>query len=816
MGWWVVVVYIRTLMTDQPPNPDPDAEQPGPEASTRRDSEATLRGKPTQDPLIGTTVDQYSIKHVIGEGGMGTVYLAQQAKPVRRRVALKVIKAGMDSKQVIARFEAERQALALMNHPGIASVYEAGMTEDARPYFVMEYIEGTSIAEACDAQHLDTTQRLELMAEVCDAVQHAHQKGVIHRDLKPGNILVSRGDDDRLHPTIIDFGVAKATSQDLTEMTYMTQQGHLVGTPAYMSPEQVDLNIADIDTRSDVYALGVIMYEVIAGRPPFDPKSLWDAGLEEMRRIIREEEPPRPSTWLSTTGGEEAAKIAQARQTEVASLSRLLGRELEWIPLKALRKERSERYDSAKDMAEDIRRYLGGQPLEAGPESAMYRLRKAVRRNKGAFTAAAIVFLVLIAGVVISLGFAFEADREREAAIQARDEAETEKNRAEAVKDFVTTMLASVDPAKAGAMDKELMKLVLSEAATGVSEQFQEQPLVEAEIRSVIGSTYDTLGMYDESEPHTVATMVIFRRVLGDEHPNTLISIGNMGTLLYSQGKYDEAMPYYVESLETERRVLGDEHPDTLWSIGNTGSLLADQGKYDEAMPYAVEALEGHRRVLGDEHPDTLISINNMSRLLARQGKYDEAMPYAVEALETRRRVLGDEHPDTLGSIGNMGTLLYSQGKYDEAMPYYVEALETERRVLGDEHPDTLWSIGNMGTLLYSQGKYDEAMPYYVEALEKRRRVLGDEHPSTLGSIGNMGNLLHMQGKYDEAMPYFVEALKTSRRVLGDEHPSTLWSIESLIELFDRWDKPEQAQQYREMLESIEAEMAEADKPAAP
>jgi serine/threonine protein kinase len=579
-------------MIDQPSNQDRGAEQPESEDTTRRDSEAMLGGKPSRDPLVATTVDQYSIKRVIGEGGMGVVYLAQQAKPVRRRVAMKVIKAGMDSKQVIARFQAERQALALMNHPGIASVYEAGMTEDARPYFVMEYIEGTSITEACDAQHLDTTQRLELMAEVCDAVQHAHQKGVIHRDLKPGNILVARGDDDRLRPTIIDFGVAKATSQDLTEMTYMTQQGHLVGTPAYMSPEQVDLNIADIDTRSDVYALGVIMYEVITGRPPFDPRSLWDAGLEEMRRIIREEEPPRPSTWLSTTGGEEAAKIAQARQTEVASLARMLGRELEWIPLKALRKERSERYDSAKDMAEDIRRYLGGQPLEAGPESAMYRLRKAVRRNKGAFTAAAIVCLVLIAGAVVSLGFAFEAEREREAAIQARDEAETEKNRAEAVKDFVTTMLASVDPAKAGDMDKELMKLVLAKAATGVSEQFKEQPLVEAEIRSVIDGTYQALGMYDEAEPHAVAAMAIFRRVQGDEHPNTLNSISHMGRVLHSQGKYEEAMPYYVESLETRRRVLGDEHSSTLSSIGNMGSLLSDQGKYDEAMPYYVEALE--------------------------------------------------------------------------------------------------------------------------------------------------------------------------------------------------------------------------------
>ena len=761
-------------------------------------TEATVQDNTTDAPpgtyQQGDTIGPYTILSTLGEGGMGMVYLAQQAKPVRRRVALKVIKAGMDSKQVIARFQAERQALALMNHPGIASVYEAGMTEDARPYFVMEYIEGTSITEACDAQHLDTTQRLELMAEVCDAVQHAHQKGVIHRDLKPGNILVSRGDDDRLRPTIIDFGVAKATSQDLTEMTYMTQQGHLVGTPAYMSPEQVDLNIADIDTRSDVYALGVIMYEVITGRPPFDPRSLWDAGLEEMRRIIREEEPPRPSTWLSTTGGEEAAKIAQARQTEVASLSRLLGRELEWIPLKALRKERSERYDSAKDMAEDIRRYLSGQPLEAGPESAMYRLRKAVRRNKGAFTAAAIVCLVLIAGVVISLGFAFEADREREAAIQARDEAETEKNRAEAVKDFVTTMLSSVDPDTAGAMDKELMMLVLSQAATSAGEQFQDQPLTEAEIRSVIGRTYINLGRYDEAEPHIVASLVICRRVLGDEHPDTLGSISTMGDLLYSQGKYDEAMPYYVEALETYSQVFGDEHPSTLGSIGRMGNLFISQGKHDEAWSYYVEALETSRRVLGDEHPHTLVSISAIGGLLYSQGKYDEAEPYYVEALETSRRVLGDEHPITLGSISRMGILFISQGKYDEAEPYCVEALETYSQVLGDEHPSTLLSISVMGGLLSIQGKHDEAMPYYVVALETSRRVLGDEHPSTLGSISRMGNLFYSQGKYDEAMPYYVEALETYSQVLGDEHPDTLLSISTMGDLLYSQGKYDEAE----------------------
>jgi tetratricopeptide (TPR) repeat protein len=553
----------------------------------------------------------------------------------------------------------------------------------------MEYIQGAkTLTQYCKDKKLGTRERLELFSKVCDAVQHGHQKGIIHRDLKPPNILVTSSGV----PKVIDFGVARSTDSDMAITTLQTDVGALIGTLQYMSPEQCDADPNDIDTRSDVYALGVVLYELLCEQLPY---ALRHAAIHEAARIIREEEP-----------------------TKLSSLDKRLRGDIETITLKALEKDRDRRYQSATALEEDIVRYLAGDQITAKAPSALDHLKRFARKHKAAATSIVAIFLVLVAAIIAISIFAVRA--------------EDEKIRAEAVKDFVTTMLSSVDPYTAGAMDKELMTLVLSQAAESVGEQFEDEPLVEAEIRSIIGSTYTSLGKVYEAEPHVIKNLAIYRRVLGDEHPSTLISIGKMGILLENQGKYEEAMPYFVEDLETSRRVLGDEHPDTL------------------------------------------ISINNMGFLVYSQGKYEEAMPYFIEALETSRRVLGDEHPDTLTSINNMGHLIDAQGKYEEAMPYYAEALETSRRVLGDEHPDTLMSINNMGGLLYSQGKYDEAMPYYVEALE------------------------------------------TYRRVLGDEHPDTLWSINALIKLFDAWDKPEQAQQYREMLEAIEAKKAETTEPAAP
>ncbi|MBT6270493.1 MAG: protein kinase [Phycisphaerae bacterium] len=432
----------------------------------------------TVDYEPGDMIGKFKIIGVLGEGGMGIVYLAEQSKPVRRRVALKVIKAGMDTKQVIARFEAERQALAIMNHPGIAQVYEAGATEEGRPYFVLEFVKGMPITDACDEHKQNTEQRLELLAKVCDAVQHAHTKGIIHRDLKPSNILVSLGEDDILEPKIIDFGVAKATNQQLTDKTLVTQVGRFIGTPAYMSPEQADLKAIDIDTRTDIYALGVVTYEVLSGFPPFDPQILRDAGLEKMREIIRTQSPPKPSTQLSSMDDDDATKISEAHQIQISSLAGLLRKELEWIPLKALRKRRSERYDSAKSMGDDIRRYLKGDALEAVPESISYRFKKTVHRHKGPFIAGSIIVFVMFLGVLATSWQWRNAVTQKRSAQKAQIIAEDKTKEAKRA-----VIMADAEKEKSNTLNVELQN---SQKALELSAEEAKDSAIEANSRAYI------------------------------------------------------------------------------------------------------------------------------------------------------------------------------------------------------------------------------------------------------------------------------------------------------------------------------------------
>ena len=385
------------------------------------DGEVTL-DSPHQIEGPGTKIGRYELLQQIGEGGMGLVYLAQQKRPVKRQVALKIVKPGMDSREVIGRFEAERQALALLDHPNIARVFDAGTTNTGRPYFVMEHVKGMSITRYCDDRKLNIEQRLKLFKEVCEGLHHAHQKGIIHRDIKPSNILVSVH-GDRAVPKIIDFGIAKATSSPLTDKTVCTFQGQLIGTPEYMSPEQVDMATQDIDTRSDIYSLGVLLYELLAGVLPFEGKSLREGGLAEIQRTIREQEPVTPSTRL-TNLGEEAKEIAKSRKTQVLTLARCLHRELEWIPLKAMRKDRCRRYRSASEMADDIQNYLNGSPLIAGPETAMYRIQKFTRKHAGSVATLLLVLSAIVAGLAVSSIMYFSAEEARKDEVMARARAE--------------------------------------------------------------------------------------------------------------------------------------------------------------------------------------------------------------------------------------------------------------------------------------------------------------------------------------------------------------------------------------------------------
>ncbi|MCK4873609.1 MAG: serine/threonine protein kinase [Phycisphaerales bacterium] len=771
--------------------------------------------RPTAPPSsMPKKIGHYTIKSFIGSGGMAQVYLAVQEHP-RRKVALKLMRTGITSRSALRRFEFESQILGRLHHPNIAQVYEAGTHDDGSggdipgvPYFAMEYIPNAKpITEYARDKKLSTKDRLGLLAKVCDAVHHGHQKGIIHRDLKPGNILV----DSSGEPKVIDFGVARSTDSDMAVTTLQTDVGQLIGTLQYMSPEQCEADPDDLDTRSDVYALGVVLYELLCAQLPYDVTKV---AVYEAARIVREEPPAKPST-----------------------LDRTLRGDVETIALKALEKERERRYRSAEALGDDIHKYLSNEPIEARPPSLACQIRLFAQRNRVAFAAMSAIFAILAIATVVSVIFAVQASRakdgmevaldeargaravaedaEREArdnlalaerreqeAEDAKIRAEEEADNAREINNFLTVdLLASVAPSAESGKGKDvLMRDVLDAASEKIEEasqpegRFTDKPLIEASVRATLGWTYHLLGEYAAAEPHLERARLLRRRELGEEHPSTLRSMNNLVLLYDGQGRYDEAEPLCTKTLEISTRVLGDEHRDTLSVMNNLAILYKNQGRHDEAEPLYAKTLEISKRVLGEEHQGTLSAMNNLAILYESQGRYDEAEPLLITTLETKRRVLGEEHPDTLASMNNLAILYKNQGRYDEAEPLHVATLAIRRRVLGEEHPRTLASRGSLAVLCVSQGRYDQAERLYLGTLEIQKRILGEEHPDTLRCANNIAALYRNQGRYDEAEQLYVETLAIKTRILGEEHPSTLMSVGNLAILYKdqgRYDEAE-------------------------
>ncbi|MBM4090610.1 MAG: serine/threonine protein kinase [Planctomycetes bacterium] len=773
---------------------------------------------PTADqPMVserpGAQIGPYKLLQELGEGGMGMVFLAEQKQPVQRRVALKIIKPGMDTRQVIARFEAEEKALAVMDHPNIARVLDAGTTDSGRPYFVMELVKGIPVTKYCDEQHLTPRERLELFIPICHAVQHAHQKGIIHRDIKPSNILVTLCDGKPV-PKVIDFGVAKAVGQKLTEKTVFTASGQIIGTLEYMSPEQANLNQLDIDTRSDIYSLGVLLYELLTGVTPLDRQQLKSAALDEMMRIIREEEPARPSARLSTI--DTLPSVAANRHIEPKRLTTLVRGELDWIVMKALEKDRARRYETANGFADDIQRYLNDEPVEACPPSAGYRVRKYVRRHKTVLATGAIVALALVTGTAVA---SWQAVRARYQAILARQEAEradqeadrakqqaekaaTEAAIAKAVNDFLSDdLLAQADPENQPNRDVKL-RTILDRASATIENRFQDQPLVAAAIHVTLATTYKSLGEYDQAQQHSERSLQLRRDILGTEHADTLKSMNTLACVYTRQARHAEAEELHKDALEARRRTLGNEHPDTLASMNNLAWVYTCQARYEEAEKLDKETLEARRRTLGDEHPDTLQSMHNIALWYSCQRRYEEAEKLHKETLEIQRRILGKEHPNTLDSMRDLALAYSGQRRYEEAEKLHKETLEIRRRILGTEHPYTLASMQDLALMYSGQGRYAEAEKLWMERLEIRRRTLGNEHPNTLRCMNNLAWTYQGQGRYEEAEKLLVETLESTRRTLGKQHPDALLCMNNLAIIYRYQARYEEAEKL--LVETLE------------
>ncbi len=772
------------------------------------DSEAATVESP------GRSIGRYRLLEQIGEGGFGVVFMAEQREPVRRMVALKIIKLGMDTRAVVARFEAERQALAMMDHPNIAKVLDAGATPSGRPYFVMELVKGEPITAYCDAKNLSIPERLALFTQVCRAVQHAHTKGVIHRDIKPSNVLVVE-QDGRAHSRIIDFGIAKATQRPLTDKTVFTEFRQLIGTPEYMSPEQASGSL-DIDTRSDVYSLGVLLYELLSGVTPLDPRRLRSAAFGEMQRMIREDDPPTPSTRLGQSK-QTLAKVAAARRADPNRLSSMVRGDLDWIVMRALEKDRARRYDSAGNLAADVDRCLRGQPVEAAPPSAGYRLRKFVRRHRGGVLAGSLVAAALLAGLGVSLWQARLAARERDAARAAAAEAVEAREQADRTAAFQASQLRGIDVGgmgrqiredllisarrtleKAGLSDDQiknhqsrlgtllddasftdvaratLEKSVFERAIQALDAQFDDQPLVKAGLLLTIADTMEDMGMLAGAEAPLKEGLAIQRRELGDDNEQTIVAISALGILYRAQSRLDLAEPLYRETLERSRRALGPDHPKTLIALNNLGMLLYTRGDAAAAEKCFREVLAGRERAFGPDDAGNLTTLSNIGLALYGQGKAAEAEPYFKDAAERYRRLKGDDDPRALTCMSNLGAVYRTLGNFDQAETLFREVLATRRRIRGDEHPETLETANNLGVVLVAEGKFAEAEPLHREVLMGRTRALGPDHRLTLTAMQNMSGLFIATGKYVEAEEMLRKAVDGCAKSLGPEHVDTV------------------------------------------
>jgi serine/threonine protein kinase/tetratricopeptide (TPR) repeat protein len=773
-------------LDDRNPTDPPDPPTDPDEAEERS---SVPEGSPTPSGMIGP----YRLVSILGEGGMGTVWLAEQTAPVRRKVAVKVIKLGMDTQDVVARFESERQALAVMSHPNIARVYDGGATESGRPYFVMELVQGVPVTEYCDLNRLTTEQRIRLFLDVCGAVQHAHQKGVIHRDLKPSNVLVTVRDQAPV-VKIIDFGIAKALGRDLTDRTLVTRFGQLIGTPEYMSPEQADMSALDVDTRTDIYALGIMLYEILVGALPFDLRAKADYAI---RNVIHEADVPRPSTRL-TTLVDTRNEIARHRRTTPDGLKRALQGDLDWIILKAVEKDRTRRYDSAAGLAMELRRHLNNEPISARPPSTAYRLGKFVRRNRTAVAAAVAVAAALMTGAAAATIGLVGARRSEATARQ--------------VSSFMVELFEVSDPGESLG-DTITARAVLDRGVERIRTELTDQPIVQGNLMYTMGSVYNSLGIYREAVNLLEEAQQRKRESLGDKHPEVAATLEELGEAYFGLARYDEAEARFEDALEIRlgeattdasavaslRYRLGEvylneaRYPEADSSlraaqrirteafgpddarvatvIATRATLAREEGRLDEAAEMYRQALSIRERAYGPEHPQVASALHDLGVAVRMQEDLDEAERLLTRALDLRERVFGPVHPRVATTLNALGNLYLDQERYREAEATFQRSVSVKEEIYGGDHPDLANSINNLAIVYARQEDFDRAEPLMRRAVEMRERILGPDHPSVAGGRFNLGSVLRNTGRLNASESEYRAALSGFEAALGPDHP---------------------------------------------
>lgn len=787
-----------------------------------------LDESPTQ-LATGEFIGPYRLLEQIGEGGMGVVFMAEQKAPVRRMVAVKVVKPGMDSRQVIARFESERQALAMMEHPNIAHVLDVGATESGRPYFVMELVKGVPITEFCQKENITIRDRLELFVEVCRAIQHSHSKGIIHRDIKPSNVMVTIH-DGKPFIKIIDFGVAKALNTQLTERTLFTSHGQIIGTPLYMSPEQAEMSGLDVDIRSDIYSLGVLLYELLTGYTPFDEQRLREASHDEMRRIIREEDPPRPSLRISTAGSERET-ITDKRKVTMNRTSELLRGELDWIVIRALEKNRTRRYQTAQEFRHDITRYLQDKPVEACPPSRTYWLRKTLARNKGVAISVTIASFLLITGTVVSTAFAMKASRATREMSDARDASDLKARIATAISNFLRNDLLRSSLAD-GADRSISLREALDKASVGIEGRYSDQPLVEAEIRLTLGLAYNALSEQKPAGRHLSRVHDLQVEALGATHRETLKTLFYQAMVTASYDRMSDqtlqersaaAALQFESTYKLQQSSLGELDPDVLVTMGHTALCYSRSGRFSEAhtlfdhanrlfelstepndvraidcLEQTIASLRAHEKFEEAETQQQSVKERRKLETVEDQRNAEENIEQLRELVTSRERALGTRDAQTIEACLRLTDALMMANRADDAAPVLLQVLQTQQDRWGETDERTAATRGKLGQLYLQLKDLDKALEHFKAVLDQ-----AEVDTATMQSLKYIAEALKFQGRFLDAAKLHGTIAETEARLYGEDDPRTIRSLRDEGATFSRVHNVEELERVVKELERI-------------